>query len=52
MLTVGRIAFEKNLNFLIDVLEQTRQAVPDVLMVLAFGARAPEAPGRETAARR
>jgi glycosyltransferase involved in cell wall biosynthesis len=35
MLTVGRIAFEKNLNFLIDVLERTRQAVPDVLMVFA-----------------
>lgn len=35
MLTVGRIAFEKNLNFLIDVLERTCRAVPEVLMVFA-----------------
>lgn len=35
MLTVGRVAFEKNLDFLIDVLERTRQSVPDVLLVIA-----------------
>lgn len=35
MLTVGRMAYEKNLNFLIDVLERTSQVVPDVLMVFA-----------------
>lgn len=35
MLTVGRVAFEKNLLFLIDVLEQVRRDVPDVLFVIA-----------------
>jgi glycosyltransferase involved in cell wall biosynthesis len=35
MLTVGRVAFEKNLAFLIDVLERVRDAVPDVLFVIA-----------------
>jgi 1,2-diacylglycerol 3-alpha-glucosyltransferase len=35
MLTVGRVAFEKNLEFLIDVLERVRADVPDVLFVIA-----------------
>ncbi|MGD8341397.1 MAG: glycosyltransferase, partial [Gammaproteobacteria bacterium] len=35
ILTVGRVAFEKNLAFLIDVLERVRQAVPNVLLVIA-----------------
>lgn len=35
MLTVGRVAFEKNLAFLIDVLEAVRRTVPDVLFVIA-----------------
>lgn len=32
---VGRIAFEKNLLFLVDVLEQVRESVPDVLLLVA-----------------
>jgi glycosyltransferase involved in cell wall biosynthesis len=32
---VGRIAFEKNLDFLIDVLASVRPRVPDVLLVVA-----------------
>ncbi len=32
---VGRIAFEKNLEFLIEVLARVRVAVPEVLLVLA-----------------
>lgn len=35
MLTVGRVAFEKNLGFLIDVLEEVSRAIPDVLLVIA-----------------
>lgn len=35
MLTVGRVAFEKNLGFLIDVLEQVSRAIPNVLLVVA-----------------
>lgn len=35
LLTVGRVAFEKNLEFLIDVLERVREDVPDVLLVIA-----------------
>ena len=35
MLTVGRVAFEKNLSFLIDVLGQVQRRVPDVLFVIA-----------------
>ena len=34
-LTVGRIAFEKNIGFLIDVLERVRRSVPDALLVVA-----------------
>jgi len=35
ILTVGRVAFEKNLAFLIDVLERVRRDVPQVLFVIA-----------------
>ena len=35
MLTVGRVAFEKNIGFLIDVLDSVRRTVPDVLLVIA-----------------
>lgn len=35
MLTVGRVAFEKNLSFLIEVLGQVRRQLPDVLFVIA-----------------
>jgi glycosyltransferase involved in cell wall biosynthesis len=35
LLTVGRVAFEKNLEFLIDVLDRVRVVVPDVLLVIA-----------------
>lgn len=32
---VGRVAFEKNIDFLLRVLERVRQDVPDVLLVVA-----------------
>lgn len=35
MLHVGRLAHEKNIGFIIDVLARVRAAVPDVLLVLA-----------------
>jgi glycosyltransferase involved in cell wall biosynthesis len=35
MLTVGRVAFEKNLDFLIDVLAIVQQAQPAVLLLIA-----------------
>ncbi len=35
MLTVGRMAFEKNLDFLIDVLQRVRRRLPRVLLLLA-----------------
>jgi glycosyltransferase involved in cell wall biosynthesis len=35
MLNVGRVAFEKNIEFLIDVLERVRSGVPEVLLVVA-----------------
>lgn len=35
LLNVGRVAHEKNLDFLIDVIVKVRQAVPDVLLVIA-----------------
>lgn len=35
MLYVGRIAFEKNLPFLLEVLDRVRRERPDVLLVLA-----------------
>jgi glycosyltransferase involved in cell wall biosynthesis len=35
MLTVSRVAFEKNIGFLIDVLDRVRWTVPNVLLVIA-----------------
>jgi len=35
MLLVGRVAYEKNIGFILDVLADVRRAVPDVLLVLA-----------------
>jgi 1,2-diacylglycerol 3-alpha-glucosyltransferase len=34
-LTVSRVAFEKNIGFLIDVLERVRREMPEVLLVIA-----------------
>ena len=34
-LTVGRVAFEKNIEFLVSVLERVRVRVPDVLLIIA-----------------
>lgn len=35
MLHVGRVAHEKNIGFILDVLDRVRRDVPDVLLVLA-----------------
>ncbi|MCE9632934.1 MAG: glycosyltransferase [Methylophilales bacterium] len=35
MLFVGRVAHEKNIGFLLDVVEQVRKTTPDVLLVIA-----------------
>ena len=35
VLTVGRVAFEKNIGFLVSVLERLRVAMPDALLVIA-----------------
>lgn len=35
MLNVGRVAFEKNIAFIIDVAARVRVAIPDVLLVVA-----------------
>lgn len=35
MVHVGRLALEKNIGFLIDVLEQVRREVPEVLLLIA-----------------
>jgi glycosyltransferase involved in cell wall biosynthesis len=35
MLTVSRVAFEKNIEFLIDVLDRVRRNLPNVLLVIA-----------------
>lgn len=51
LLTVGRVAFEKNLQFLIDVLERVRAVIPDVLLVMA-GEGPALAPLKKLAARR
>lgn len=51
MLTVGRVAFEKNLLFLIDVLERVRQEQPQVLLVIAGEGPALE-PLKKTVAKR
>jgi 1,2-diacylglycerol 3-alpha-glucosyltransferase len=34
-LTVGRVAFEKNIEFLVSVLRRVRETVPNVLLVIA-----------------
>jgi glycosyltransferase involved in cell wall biosynthesis len=51
MLTVGRVAFEKNLEFLIDLLAAVRRSVPEVLFVIAGEGPALE-PLREQVMRR
>jgi len=35
MLFVGRVAFEKNIGFLLEVLQSVRQQIPDVLLLIA-----------------
>ncbi len=35
LLNVGRVAFEKNIAFIIDVLERVRRSVPHVLLIIA-----------------
>ena len=35
MLTVGRVAFEKNIGFLVDVVKKVREPIPNVLFVMA-----------------
>jgi glycosyltransferase involved in cell wall biosynthesis len=35
MLFVGRVAFEKNIGFLLEVLQSVRQQIPDVLLLVA-----------------
>jgi 1,2-diacylglycerol 3-alpha-glucosyltransferase len=51
MLTVGRVAFEKNLEFLIDVLEHVQREIPDVLLVIAGEGPALESLRRDVARR-
>ena len=34
-LTVGRVAFEKNIGFLLPVLDRVRRSIPDVLLIIA-----------------
>lgn len=46
LLFVGRVAFEKNIGFLLKVVEQVRKEIPDVLFVIAG-----EGPARATLAR-
>ncbi|OIQ80287.1 alpha-monoglucosyldiacylglycerol synthase [mine drainage metagenome] len=43
MLFVGRVAFEKNIGFLLKVVEQVRRSVPEVLFLIAG-----EGPARES----
>ncbi|HEY7986817.1 MAG TPA: glycosyltransferase [Methylophilaceae bacterium] len=35
MLFVGRVAFEKNIGFLLEVLQSVRQQIPDILLLIA-----------------
>jgi glycosyltransferase involved in cell wall biosynthesis len=35
MLTVGRVAFEKNIDFLVEVVKKVQQDIPNVLFVIA-----------------
>jgi 1,2-diacylglycerol 3-alpha-glucosyltransferase len=34
-LTVGRVAFEKNIGFLLPVLDRVRRSIPDVVLIIA-----------------
>jgi 1,2-diacylglycerol 3-alpha-glucosyltransferase len=52
MLTVGRVAFEKNIGFLLPVVAQVRRSIPDVLFVIAGEGPALPALRREVAGRR
>ena len=51
MLYVGRVAFEKNVHFLIDVAEATRRRLPDILLVIAGEGPARDALERDVARR-
>ena len=51
LLTVGRVAFEKNLGFLIDVLGHVRESVANVLLVIAGEGPALEPLKRQVRAR-
>jgi 1,2-diacylglycerol 3-alpha-glucosyltransferase len=35
MITIGRVAVEKNIGFLIDVLKSIKERIPDILLVIA-----------------
>ncbi|MGA1794967.1 MAG: glycosyltransferase [bacterium] len=37
LITVGRVAFEKNIDFLIRVADAVRRAIPDVFLIIAGG---------------
>jgi len=37
LITVGRVAFEKNIDFLIRVVATVRKVIPDVLLIIAGG---------------
>jgi 1,2-diacylglycerol 3-alpha-glucosyltransferase len=52
MLHVGRVAHEKNIAFVIDVLDHARREVPDVLLVIAGEGPAYRALRRDVARRR
>jgi glycosyltransferase involved in cell wall biosynthesis len=47
MLFIGRLAFEKNVEFLLDVLIEVRKRIPDMLLILAG-----EGPARTSLVRR
>ncbi len=50
LLTVGRVAYEKNIDFLLDVLAGVRRSIPEVLFVIAGAG--PALPGLKNWARR
>ena len=50
-LTVGRVAFEKNIGFLVSVLERLCIAMPEALLVIAGEGPALPALQRDVAAR-
>lgn len=51
MLYVGRVAYEKNVHFLIEVVEATQRRLPDMLLVIAGEGPAREALERDVARR-